>query len=119
TASVTAAPAEASALTVSIPIPPPPPVTMARFPCKSNPSITSAALDLEPKVVVMRSIVVTLYVISAPSERTDQHTVRRTIFWQYPRQGRLESERRPTHSRSAAASHHFRLSWWRRRGCRR
>jgi hypothetical protein len=55
TASVTAAPAALSALAVSRPMPEAPPVTMARFPLRSTPSITSAAVELNLKFVVIRS----------------------------------------------------------------
>jgi hypothetical protein len=58
TASVTSAPAEASARAVSTPIPDEPPVTIARWPCRSIPATTSAAVASKPNGVVMRSRVV-------------------------------------------------------------
>src|ERR1700681_4386137 len=56
TARVTAAPAALSAFAVSRPMPEAPPVTMARFPLRSTPSITSAAVELKLKFVVIRSM---------------------------------------------------------------
>src|SRR5258708_35651413 len=56
TASVTAAPAALSAFAVSRQMPEAPPVTMARFPLRSTPSITAAAVELHPKFVVIRSM---------------------------------------------------------------
>jgi hypothetical protein len=54
TASVTAAPADASVRAVSMPIPEAPPVTRARFPTRSTPRTTSAAVVANPNGVVMR-----------------------------------------------------------------
>src|SRR5882757_8789241 len=56
TASVTAAPTALSAFAVSRPMPEAPPVTVARFPLRSTPSITSAAVELNPKFVVICSM---------------------------------------------------------------
>src|ERR1700754_3343660 len=55
TASVTAAPASASARAVSTPIPDDAPVTMARLPDRSTPAMTSAAVDVNPKGVLIKS----------------------------------------------------------------
>ena len=46
TASVTSAPADARARAVSMPMPDPAPVTIAVFPCRSTPSITSEAVEV-------------------------------------------------------------------------
>jgi predicted pyridoxine 5'-phosphate oxidase superfamily flavin-nucleotide-binding protein len=54
TASVTSAPAEAKARAVSVPIPEDPPVTMARFPLRSIPAMTSAAVVSAVKGVDIR-----------------------------------------------------------------
>src|SRR5258707_10862543 len=56
TASVTAAPTALSAFAVSRPMPEAPPVTVARFPLRSTPSITSAPVELNPKFVVICSM---------------------------------------------------------------
>ena len=56
TASVTSAPAPASARAVSTPIPDAPPVTIARFPERSIPATTSAAVESNPNGVVIRVV---------------------------------------------------------------
>jgi MFS family permease len=52
TARTTSAPAFARAFAVSTPMPDEPPVTMAHFPLRSTPAITSCAVELKPNGVV-------------------------------------------------------------------
>ena len=56
TARVTSAPAPASARAVSMPIPEAPPVTITRWPFRSIPATTSAAVDSALNGVLMRSV---------------------------------------------------------------
>ena len=56
TARVTSAPALANARAVSIPMPDEAPVTIARLPERSMPSITSAAVESNPKSVVIGAV---------------------------------------------------------------
>src|SRR5689334_22749737 len=67
TANVTAAPASASARAVSTPIPDDAPVTMARLPDRSTPAMTSAAVDVNPK-----GVVINFAPISVPNRRGDR-----------------------------------------------